>query len=235
MANPVWSPEPIQDVSGYSRDFIAYTDGTPQDPDSYSIHLVDPEMPGSPFKLSSPVVNPLGVGDLNLTWAPDAMRLAVTRGHDSSATTIYDLQIVTLQATDCPIGEPICEVQPRQSLVRDVDSPPELRSIDFHHPRWSNDGLDIMITAGDVWIIPVAEPENAWNLTNTGRHETQPTWSPDDSQVAYRGSGNLCNSKDWKFIGIVVRNVNGTPFPDGCAEKVLIKDAGSPDWWRPRP
>ena len=215
-----------------NRYFVAYSDTTPQDPDVYSIHLVDPDMPGSEFKLSSPVVNTREVADLNLTWAPDAMRLAVTRGHDDSAATIYYLQIVTLQVTSCPASEPICEVQARQSLVRDVNSPPELRSIDFHQPQWSKDGLDIALSLGDIWIIPVATPEDAWNLTDTSRHETQPTWSPDASQVAYRGSGNLCNSKDRNFIGIVVRNVNGDPFPGGCEEKVLIKDAGFPNWWR---
>jgi dipeptidyl aminopeptidase/acylaminoacyl peptidase len=232
IAMPAWSPVQIQDSSGASRYFIAYSDHTSQDTSDYSIHLVDPDLPGSAFKLSSPIVNTAEVGDLNVTWAPDAMRIAVTRGHDDSAITPYDLQIVTLQVTGCPGSEPICEVQARQSLVRDVDSPPELRSIDFHQPKWSKDGLDIALSAYDIWIIPVATPEDARNLTDTNRHETQPTWSPNDSQIAYRGTGNLCNSKDRNFIGIVVRNVDGAPFSDGCEEKVLIRDAGFPSWWR---
>lgn len=232
MASPVWSPVKIQDASGVSRYFVAYSDGTSQDPDAYSIHLVDPGMPGSSFKLSSPIVNTREVGDLNMTWAPDALRLAVTRGHDTSAITPYDLQIVTLQATGCAASDPICEVQPRQSLVRDVNSPPELRSIDFHQPKWSNDGQDIALALGDIWIIPVAAPEQAWNLTNNTRHEIQPTWSPDDSQIAFRAWGNLCNSKDRNFVGIVVRHVDGSNFPDGCKEKVLIKDGSFPSWWR---
>jgi Tol biopolymer transport system component len=114
-----------------------------------------------------------------------------------------------------------------------VNSPPELRAAgSLHYPQWSNDGLDIIISAGDIWIIPVADPESAWTLTNTSRHETQPTWSPDDSQAAYRATGNLCNSKDRNFWGIVARNVDGTPFSDGCAEKVLIREGSFPSWWR---
>jgi Tol biopolymer transport system component len=82
MANPVWSPVPIP---GTGRHFVAYSDETSPNGNDYSIHLVDPELPGSAFKLSSPVVNTGEAGDLNLTWAPDATRLAVTRGHDTTA------------------------------------------------------------------------------------------------------------------------------------------------------
>jgi hypothetical protein len=234
MAMPAWSPVEIQESSEASRYFIAYSDGTSQDPDAYSIHLVDPDMPGSAFKLSSPVVNTREVGDLHMTWAPDAMRLAVTRGADNTSITPYDLQIVTLQVTGCSESEPICEVQARQSLIRDVNSPPEFSgdSSSIHYPQWSNDGLNIALNAGDIWIIPVATPEDAKNLTDSTRYEVQPTWSPNDSQIAYRAQDNLCNSKDRNFIGIVVRNVNGDPFPGGCEEKVLIKGGTFPSWWR---
>jgi Tol biopolymer transport system component len=234
MAQPAWSPIQIQDSSGASRYFIAYSDATSQNGNDYSIHLVDPDLPGSAFKLSSPVVNTSHVGDLHLTWSPDAMRLAVTRGADNTSITPYDLQIVTLQVDCLPASEPICEVQARQSLIRDVNSPPEFSgdSSSIHYPQWSNDGLDIALNAGDIWIIPVATPESARNLTNSSRQEIQPTWSPNDTQIAYRGTGNLCNSKDRNFIGIVVRNVNGDTFPGGCEEKVLIKDGASPSWWR---
>jgi Tol biopolymer transport system component len=234
MAMPAWSPVAIQDSSGASRYFIAYSDSTSQNGSDYSIHLVDPDLSGSAFKLSSPVVNTTEVGDLHLTWAPDGTRLAVTRGRDDNAITPYDLQIVTLQVTGCPASEPICEVQPRQSLVRDVENSPwELVSADsLHYPQWSNDGLNIALNAGDIWIIPLATPEQAWNLTDSTRSEIQPTWSPDDSQIAYRAQDNLCNSKDRNFVGIVVRNVNGATFPDGCEEKVLIKGGTFPSWWR---
>lgn len=236
MANPVWSP--VQ-VPGTNRHFIAYSDSSTPDGNDYSVHLVDPGLPGSAFKLSSPVVSTAGIGDLRLSWSPDATRLVVSRGRDDSQIPPYDIQIVTLQTSGCPVGEPVCEVQPRISLVRDIIGS-DLHSADtILNPQWSNHGENIAVAAGDIWTIPVANPEDAEDLTNTNkitppdRHETLPTWSPDDSQIAYRALGNLCNTKDKTFQGIVVRNVDANvSFPDGCKEKILIKDGNFPSWWR---
>jgi dipeptidyl aminopeptidase/acylaminoacyl peptidase len=238
MTNPVWSPVQIQDSSGINRYFIAYSDSSAPNANDYGIYLVDPDDTESAFKLrTSPIISTPTEGDLRLTWSPDASQIAVSHGSNDT----YDIQIVTLQVTDCPPPlDPLCEVQPRISLVRDVlDSPSGLKNAAaILNPQWSNDGMNIAVSTGDIWIIPVETPEDAVNLTDTNkinppdRHETLPTWSPSDSQVAYRGLGNLCNSKDKTFSGIVVRNVNGNTFPDDCKEKILIKDGNFPSWWR---
>jgi hypothetical protein len=237
MTNPVWSPAQIEDSAGESRYFIAYSDSSSPDGNDYSIHLADPAIFDSRFKLSTTITSTPTQGDLRLSWSPDATQIAVARGTNNGQT--YDVQIVTLQAADCLQGDPLCEIQPRRSLIEDViDSPASLKSGTLFNPQWSNNGDDIVVTTGDIWIIPLETPAQAANLTNTNktqppdRHETHPTWSPDDSQVAYRGIGNLCNSKDRNFAGILVRNVNGSNFPDGCKEKVLIKDGNFPSWWR---
>ena len=209
-----------------------------------SIHLVDPDSPGSQFKLPSPVVYTSDVR--GLSWSPDATRLVVSRGRDNSQVPPYDIQIVTLQATDCPPGAPVCEVQPRQSLVRDIVGSPLMTADSLLNPRWGNSGAEIAVSAhippngnSDIWAIPVLNPINARNLTNTNkvtppdRHETLPTWSPNDSQIAYgAGFGGGCISKDKNVSGIMVRNVDGSSFPDGCKEKILIKDGNFPSWWR---
>jgi hypothetical protein len=139
----------------------------------------------------------------------------------------------------------VCEGPTRESLVTDVVGSPLLTADTLLNPAWGNTAAEIAVSAhippngnSDIWIIPIANPEDAWNLTDTNklhlpdRHETLPTWSPDDLQVAYRALGNLCNSKDKNFSGIVVRNTEGSNFPDGCKEKILIKDGNYPSWWR---
>jgi hypothetical protein len=246
-ANPVWSPVEIQVSAGLSRHFVAYSDATSLNGDDYSIHLVDPASPGSQFKLHSPVINTSQVGDFRLSWSPDATKLVVSRGRDDSQVPPYDIQIVTLQATDCPAGALVCEVQPRQSLVRDIAGSPLMTADTLLNPAWGNTGDEIAVSAlippngnSDIWAIPVLNPINASNLTNTNkvtppdRHETLPTWSPNDSQIAYRALGGICNSKDKNVFGIMVRNVDvdGSSFPDGCKEKILIKDGNFPSWWR---
>jgi hypothetical protein len=238
MTNPVWSPVQIQDSSGTNRHFIAYSDSSAPNGNDYGIYLVDPDDTEIAFKLRTPpVISTPTEGDLRLTWSPNASQIAVSHGSNDT----YDIQIVTLQVTDCPPPlDPLCEVQPRISLVRDVlDSPSDLKNAAaILNPQWSNDGENIAVSTGDIWIIPVETPEQAVNLTDTNkihtpdRHETLPTWSSNDSQIVYRALGNLCNSKDRNFAGIVVRNVDDSNFPDGCKEKILIKDGNFPSWWR---
>jgi WD40 repeat protein len=243
-ANPVWSPVEIQVSAGLSRHFVAYSDATSLNGDDYSIHLVDPASPGSQFKLHSPVINTSEVGDFRLSWSPDATKLVVSRGRDNSQVPPYDIQIVTLQANDCPAGALVCEVQPRQSLVRDIAGSPLMTADTLLNPAWGNTGDQIAVSAlispngnSDIWAIPGLNPINASNLTNTNkvtppdRHETLPTWSPNDLQIAYRGLGGICNSKDKNVFGIMVRNVDGSSI-DGCKEKILIKDGNFPSWWR---
>jgi Tol biopolymer transport system component len=244
FANPVWSPVQIQDSMGSSRHFVAYTDESSPNANDYSIYLVDPNVPGSAFKLNSSIPRTSTESNISVAWSPDATRLAVSRGFDGSQTPPYDIEIVTLNASPCPIGEPVCETQTRQSLVRDIVGSPLFTATDMNHPAWENSGEEIAITAAlppndgnDIWIIPVANPQAAWNLTDTNkahlpdRHETQPTWSADGAQLAYRGQGNLCNSK-YKSSPISLRNVDGTLFPDGCKEKILIEGGNFPSWWR---
>jgi hypothetical protein len=57
------------------------------------------------------------------------------------------------------------------------------------------------------------------------------TWLADDSQKAYPVP-EISATATTELAGIVVRNVNGSNFPDGCKEKVLIKDGNFPSWWR---
>jgi Tol biopolymer transport system component len=239
LANPVWSPVATPDGQSY----IAYSDTSPGVSD-YSIYLVDPATLNS-FKLTNP---PPGVSDLRHSWSPDATQIAVSHRSDNNEPTPYDIQVLTLGTTGCPVGQSLCEVQPRQSLVENIVGSPLLVADPILAPAWGNNGNEIAVFAlippndnGDIWIIPVANPEDAWNLTDTNkanppdRQETAPTWSPNDSQIMYRALRGLCNNRDKNFQGIVVRNLNGIPFPDGCEEKILINDANSPSWWRGLP
>jgi Tol biopolymer transport system component len=111
---------------------------------------------------------------------------------------------------------------------------------------WANKGNKIALSAlippdqnSDVWVIEFDDSGVvASNLTNTNttdtpdRHETIPTWSPDDSQIMYMGWDYLCQPQSNKKRGynLLIRDV--PPPTEGCPETMIVEGGRSPNWWR---
>jgi hypothetical protein len=237
LAYPVWSPQPLN-----GKNYMAFSDLEFPDSINYKIYLLDLDTPAPPFKLTTTTD---WLSTAHPTWNPSATKIALLHGPNDFSAVPYDILVLTL-TTDCPGLEPICEdVTARESLVREVAGSPLEQAADILAPTWGNTGAEIAVIPNmpwdansDIWIIPVDEPHFAWNLTDTNkihlpdRHETTPTWSPNDMQIMYRvGWDAICGGK--KSQGIAFSEVSDLQEPiDRCAEKIIIKDATSPSWWR---
>ena len=106
----------------------------------------------------------------------------------------------------------------------DVTEGTPLQDLAVMDPDWSRTGDRIAVAAvpvaggsRDIWIIEVATPENASNVTRTSRREERfPTWSPDDTRLAVSAAG----------IGTI--NEDGTGFAFLAKGQSLTR----PDWRR---
>ena len=106
-------------------------------------------------------------------------------------------------------------------------------------PEFSNGATEITMTVSheasdrDIWIVPVAAPQDAYPLMETGDiAELRPSWSPDDTQLVHmqlRGPSCVTRRRfDWV---IVIRNVDGSDI-DGCEAKTIVNFGAEPHWRR---
>jgi len=212
---PAWSP--VQTADGKFK--IAYDEAG-------DIYLVNPDGTGNVNLTMTPYID-----ESTPTWSPTSDRIAVI----SYYTDIEVLEIGLNVSMEL-------EVSSRISLILGSESPLEdsvsITSLDWTRTieideialsaRMPNEGNS------DIWVIPVANPGDAFNLTgNPDVLHTQPSWSPGDTQLVYRQSGsNLCGKKGNKReSSITIRNLNGSAI-NGCEENAIIKGGLSPDWRR---
>jgi hypothetical protein len=105
-------------------------------------------------------------------------------------------------------------------------------------PKFGNTSQGVALSSDGLWVVPLDAPEDAYNLiANIANFPSgsNPSWSPDDNQIIYRGSvgsqRSVCGKKNWN--GIVKINVNGAQFSNGClVEFVITGPAQDPSWWR---
>jgi hypothetical protein len=152
---------------------------------------------------------------------------------------------------DCGPGQIAC-VTAQQSLVRRISpdlpdcSPPSSPlcgdTIALLRPKFGNTGEEIALgNIGDLWIVPISDPAAAYNLIADIANfpsGSSPSWSPDDTQIIYRGSigsqRTVCGKKNWQ--GIARINANGDQFSNGCfVEFVISGPTQDPSWWRGLP
>lgn len=241
LGSPKWSPE--RTVNG--EFMIAYED-YPAGSTETDIYLLDPTS-GLTFNLT----NTPTISELDPSWSPDAGKLVVI----SNASSFRDVEILQL-GNDCIDSlQAIC-VLARSSMVREVgDSPLSgatslMAGSSLLGTSWANEGNKVAVGAlmppdqtSDIWVIDFDDSGivlETRNLTNTNtvnlpdRHETFPTWSPDDSQIMYMGWDYLCQPQSNRKRGynLIIRNVDGSDI-DNCEEKMIVEgDARMPSWWR---
>lgn len=243
LGSPRWSP-----VAVNGRSFIAYEDYPPGNTET-DIYLLD-----ATTKVSFNLTNTPSISEVSPSWSPDASKLVVI----SYASSFRDVEILRLES-DCinPVPQPIC-VASRQSLIwaLGTDSPlfaatSLMSGSSLLGPSWANNGSKVAVSAlmppdqnMDIWLIEFDDSGVvATNLTNTNstdppdRHETLPTWSPDDSKIMYMGWDYLCQPQSNKKRGynLLIRDV--PPPTEGCPETMIVEGGGypgasSPNWWR---
>ena len=244
--NTAWSPVPTSD--GNFK--IAYRgdDG---------LYLVDVDVStgsmvlGNPFQLSTdPLPGHEGFEEGSPSWSPDASKIAI-RTFDNT-NNLGGIEVITL-STDCYDGSPVCEKPGTRRDLIDESGPLSLFDHGASNPSWANMSNKIAVSgspqgsqsgSGDIWIIEFDDTDTTKttirNLTNTNnteppdRHETYPTWSPDDSQIMYQGWDYLCQPQTNRERGynLIIRNVDGTPFSGPCEEKMIVQGGLLPNWWR---
>ncbi|MHC4953329.1 MAG: TolB family protein [Planctomycetota bacterium] len=167
---PVWAPGP---VSGGGT-VIAYLDVAPGESRS-DIFLVDPDAATpTPERLTTSAEWSEGA----MSWSPSATKLAVKIGGTGSqdAYALYDFTegTYTLQQHAGPLA-----------------------GADVSQPAWSKTDETVIAWTvripgdawPDIWTVDLDNPAGALNLTaSDDAGERRPTWSPDDSEIAYMSS-----------------------------------------------
>lgn len=202
-AVPRWSPGPIPG----GTTVIAYVDVTVPGANS-DIYLVDPDaadptpelLADTPTWFESPC-----------SWSPSATKLAVDINDGSGSEdlwAVYDFVAGTYTLHQHP--GPLAGANVSQLGWSKTD---ETR-IAWTVKLPGEDKLDI-------WIVDLDDPAGAWNLTATETAaERRPTWSPDDTRIAYmtqvpgRGKTTVAGAEIFDMTsGTVVASLAGVNFP----------------------
>lgn len=143
-------------------------------------------------------------------WSPDGTRIAFTS---------RDLWTIGVDGTGLTQLTHLSEDQ----VAFDASWSPDGRRVAFSLGRWLTDGTGGAQTGGDVYVVNT-DGSNLTGLTGTDRSEalpsppldgagqrssqggwTNPTWSPDGTQIALMGA-----SLDFGHQGVYVMNADGT-------------------------
>jgi Tol biopolymer transport system component len=209
VSGPAWSPVPAPD--GHEWILFEDDDGTGR----RDVFAVRPDT-GERINLT----NTAGASEGHVAWSPDATRFAAVVGRNDGSGWGDDLHVFTLGVVD---GKPA--IVSSENLSDAAGSP--LATIEsFLTPNWSRGGdrLAVAVDDGawyDLWILEVADPANATNITNrTDVVERFPSWAPDDGALVYWRAGS--GKRDSGIYRIL---------PDGTGE-TRITSGRNPDWKR---
>jgi len=209
VGRPVWSP-------------VAAPDG------QYRIVFEDEEEGGGGRDLYA--VSPDGTGRTNLTdtsgvdetdptWNPDADALAYVAGFTAGAGWGKDVFVADLGLVNgaLTLGTP-----------RNVTAGTALDHGDLGFLDWNRAGDQLAVCSyaegandWDIWVVDPEALDDPQNVTETSDvWERQPTWSPDDLQIAYWHDGGR------RATGVYVMDRNGSNVSE------LAADGRAPDWKR---
>lgn len=209
LGAPVWSPVPAPD----GRYKLLFTEEVPYSGGGTAVEVMAINLDGTGYQQ---LTNDPNNFPLDVSWSPMADRFAASSVDLSSLPfrgdcRVYDLGLVNgaLSATS---GTSV--VQLPGSPLQNVES---IGWVD-----WSNGSNSLAVAANPngwgVWIIDLTNPASPLELGSSKAAERAPSWSPDDSQIVYWGTGP---GKD----GIFALDSSGAGAP------VLLLGSGkAPDW-----
>jgi len=208
---PAWSPMPCAD----GRFKVAYRDR--DDLDGYrDIFLVNTDGSGKIQLTHTPDLH-----ESDRTWNPTATRLAVIRGSYTVTEQVWILDL-GLDANDQIV------VSNETCITCDPAHP--LHDTEKEDLDWAKTDHDLIVLSAkwtgiprDLWILDLLNPGAPIRVTDTPDDgEWEPTWSSDDSEIAFRRRAS--RKKDNGIWAIR---------PDGTGLRAIKKGgAEAPDWRR---
>jgi Tol biopolymer transport system component len=190
--SPAWSPV-LEDGSTWLA-FTSDVEGPDGSYDVADLFVVRLDGTGLLNVSSTP-----GVKEWLPTWSPDGRRIAVDAGSHNTGYDIitYDLELVggALTVTG-------------STNLTGSGSPLDTELVQM--PGWSKAGSSVAVQVNyqSIWVIDADDPASVSEMLPASVLSADlqwPTWSPDDSQIAFRVAG-----RSGLKLGIYVMNVDGT-------------------------
>ncbi|MGE5327674.1 MAG: hypothetical protein ACM3NO_11595 [Deltaproteobacteria bacterium] len=216
-SRPGWSPVPLGDKKYkivYSSKVIL-PDGT-YGPEKNELWIVDADGTSDPERLTFDG----DVWDWDADWSPTGDRLAVDT-YDGTVQGLSVYRIGCIENSGC--------FATLEGDVLNVDGSP-LKGKESVGFDWAKTQDKIVVGAKtghgqsgdtfDLWIIDLSDPAHPVQLTDTpDLNETLPTWSPDDSVIAFR-SFPTGGPSSFNTLRSDVTNdrTGGTPLPTQPAD-----------------
>jgi len=206
-----WSP--VSTADGQEK--ILFIELTTEAADgTFDVFAVNPDGTG----LVHLVQTPTPTDEQSCTWSPDATRIAVIEGDTGGApgrTMLYDIGLV-----DGVLG-----VTGTEEVL---NMPPEANDVDW--ARTQNKLAVVSFVQGsannnELWIIDLDDPQSRQQITFFDEQDRHPTWSRDDSFLAFDRS-----PRPRKQTGIRKVSVDGTN-----DASLGAKQGSRPDWKRTAP
>ncbi|MHC4991874.1 MAG: TolB family protein [Planctomycetota bacterium] len=199
-----WSPAPTAD--GFEK--VLFIELTDEGPDgTFDVFAINADGTG----LAHLVNTPLPYMEVACTWSPDATRIAVIED-ELDMMIVYDLGLVggALGVT---------------GSAEIPNLPPSLDDVDW--ARTQNRVAVSSFVAGsannsELWIIDLDDETSRFQITFDEDWDGMPSWSPDDTQLAYFRSASSRKEKG-------IRTVSS----DGLSDRSLgVRSGINPDWKR---
>lgn len=174
--NVAWSPAAADDGAHW---IVFDDDGGGSTYGNQDLYLVKPDGT-SRTRLTATT----DISESNAVWSPTANRLAFVETIHATNATSADVAALTSVSGTLTLGT-------RTSATNVSGGPLAGRPV--YALDWARDADVLAVAAvplgqtdADIWVIDLASPADAENVTSTsGTEERHPSWSPDDSEIAY--------------------------------------------------